>query len=184
MAPEYVTKTCYGNYSSLSREYCVLDYSLRIEVPEYDGPFLKPHVSCSIAQVRKEINRLWSNCCLSYAVQVRGKIVYINKIYTHRNITIYFWKTARRNRLQQICSPRTCWERAKYVYIYIVAQRIIFFLACIFFYKVFLSLTGIVQHHVEYITCPSVTAFYTSGYYLLSGWTKPACAIGEVLIAV
>ncbi|XP_012063545.1 PREDICTED: FAST kinase domain-containing protein 5, partial [Atta cephalotes] len=42
MAPEFVTKTCNGNYHFLSREYLVLDYSLRIEVPEYDGPFLKP----------------------------------------------------------------------------------------------------------------------------------------------
>lgn len=182
MAPEYVTKTCHGNYSSLSREYCVLDYSLRIEVPEYDGPFLKPHVSCSIAQVRKEINRLWSNC-LSHVVQIRGKIVYINKILYSQKYYDLFLKTgsADSTPANMLSSDvlGTC-----QVCIYIVAQRIIFFLACIFFYKVFLSLTGIVQHHVGYITCPSVTAFYTSGYYFLSGWAKPACAIGEVLIAV
>ncbi|XP_012530877.1 uncharacterized protein LOC105833583 [Monomorium pharaonis] len=48
MTPEYVIKTCFGNYKYLSREYCVLDYGLRIEVPEYDGPFLKPNVRTSI----------------------------------------------------------------------------------------------------------------------------------------
>ncbi|KYN06823.1 PREDICTED: FAST kinase domain-containing protein 5, mitochondrial [Cyphomyrmex costatus] len=44
MAPEFVTRTCQGDYHFLSREYLVLDYSLRIEIPEYDGPFLKPTV--------------------------------------------------------------------------------------------------------------------------------------------
>ncbi|KAL6259176.1 hypothetical protein P5V15_009097 [Pogonomyrmex californicus] len=44
MAPEFVIKTCRGNYHYISREYCVLDYSLQIEVPEYDGPFLKPNI--------------------------------------------------------------------------------------------------------------------------------------------
>jgi len=52
MAPEYVSKTCRGNYNHLSREYCVLDYSLRIEVPEYDGPFLKPNVRNLLEKVR------------------------------------------------------------------------------------------------------------------------------------
>lgn len=51
MAPEFVTKTCHGNYHSLSREYLVLDYSLRIEVPEYDGPFLKPTLRSFLEKV-------------------------------------------------------------------------------------------------------------------------------------
>lgn len=58
MAAEFITKTCQGNYRFLSREYCILDYGLRIEVPEYDGPFLKPYICSFITQVRKEINRL------------------------------------------------------------------------------------------------------------------------------
>ncbi|EFN63850.1 FAST kinase domain-containing protein 5 [Camponotus floridanus] len=41
MAPSYLHKICKGNYIELSREYSVLDYSLRLEVPEYNGPFLK-----------------------------------------------------------------------------------------------------------------------------------------------
>ncbi|TGZ49278.1 uncharacterized protein [Temnothorax longispinosus] len=45
MAPEHVNKTCSGNYHHLSREYCMLDYGLRVEVPEYDGPLLKPSIS-------------------------------------------------------------------------------------------------------------------------------------------
>jgi len=52
MAPEYVNKICYGNYNHLSREYCVLDYSLQIEVPEYDGPFLKPNIRNLLEKVR------------------------------------------------------------------------------------------------------------------------------------
>jgi len=51
MAPEFVTKTCQGNYHFLSREYLVLDYSLRIEVPEYDGPFLKPTLRSFLEKV-------------------------------------------------------------------------------------------------------------------------------------
>lgn len=42
MSPEYIHASSKGNYHVLSREYCVLDYGLKVEVPEYDGPFLKP----------------------------------------------------------------------------------------------------------------------------------------------
>ncbi|XP_011880292.1 PREDICTED: FAST kinase domain-containing protein 5 isoform X2 [Vollenhovia emeryi] len=45
MAPEYLSMACNRNYRDLSREYCVLDYGLRVEVPEYTGPFLKPSIS-------------------------------------------------------------------------------------------------------------------------------------------
>lgn len=58
MAPEYMNKTCRGDRHLLSREYIVLDYSLRVEVPEYDGPFLKPTTCSLLEQVRKEITRL------------------------------------------------------------------------------------------------------------------------------
>lgn len=44
MSPEHLDKICHGNYTYLTREYCVLDYSLRLEVPEYNGPFLKSSV--------------------------------------------------------------------------------------------------------------------------------------------
>lgn len=57
MAPEHMNKTCFGNHHQLSREYIVLDYSLRIEVPEYNGPFLKPTTCSLLEEVRKEINR-------------------------------------------------------------------------------------------------------------------------------
>ncbi|EZA53791.1 hypothetical protein DMN91_012094 [Ooceraea biroi] len=42
MMPEFISNTCNNNYRNLTREYCVLDYSLRVEVPEYDGLLLKP----------------------------------------------------------------------------------------------------------------------------------------------
>ncbi|KAL0102099.1 hypothetical protein PUN28_018564 [Cardiocondyla obscurior] len=49
MDPVFVNKICRSNYQYLSREYCVLDYGLRIEVPEYDGPFLKSSI-CSFLE--------------------------------------------------------------------------------------------------------------------------------------
>lgn len=54
MAPEFVTKICHGNYHLLSREYLMLDYSLQIEVPDYDGPFLKPTVRNFLGKVSKK----------------------------------------------------------------------------------------------------------------------------------
>lgn len=57
MAPEFVTKICHGNYHLLSREYLMLDYSLQIEVPDYDGPFLKP-------TVRNFLGKKYYDCCL------------------------------------------------------------------------------------------------------------------------
>ncbi|KAL6438043.1 hypothetical protein ACFW04_004361 [Cataglyphis niger] len=44
MAREHLDKICNGNYTRLTREYCVLDYSLRLEVSDYNGPFLKPSI--------------------------------------------------------------------------------------------------------------------------------------------
>lgn len=53
MLPAYVNKICYGNYRHLSREYSVLDYGLRIEVPEYDGPLLAPTIRDFLEKVRE-----------------------------------------------------------------------------------------------------------------------------------
>lgn len=53
MSPEYIHKTCSGNYRYFSREYCVLDYSLQLEVPEYDGPFLKPEQRSFMTKVHR-----------------------------------------------------------------------------------------------------------------------------------
>lgn len=44
MTREHLDKICHGQYIYLTREYCVLDYSLRLEVPDYNGPFLKPSI--------------------------------------------------------------------------------------------------------------------------------------------
>lgn len=55
MAPKYIHKICNGNYTRLSREYCVLDYSLQVEVPEYNGPFLQSSLRSFLEKVCKEI---------------------------------------------------------------------------------------------------------------------------------
>ncbi|XP_012223331.1 FAST kinase domain-containing protein 5, mitochondrial [Linepithema humile] len=49
MTPAFINKVCYNNHRFLTAEYCVLDYSLRLEVPEYQGPFLKP-ATCSFLE--------------------------------------------------------------------------------------------------------------------------------------
>lgn len=54
MTPMFVHNTCSGNYRYIPREYCVLDYSLRVDMPEYDGPFLKPEMRNFIAKVCRE----------------------------------------------------------------------------------------------------------------------------------
>jgi len=54
MIPEFFSKMCKNNYQFLTREYCVLDYSLQVEVPEYDGPFLKPIIRNMLEKVCKE----------------------------------------------------------------------------------------------------------------------------------
>lgn len=54
MAPKYLHKICNGNYTYLSREYSVLDYSLRLEVPEYNGLFLKSSLCSFLDKVCKE----------------------------------------------------------------------------------------------------------------------------------
>ncbi|KMQ93667.1 fast kinase domain-containing protein 5 [Lasius niger] len=48
MGQEHLEKV-YRNWRYLTREYCVLDYSLRLEVPEYNGPFLKPS-TCNLLE--------------------------------------------------------------------------------------------------------------------------------------
>jgi len=55
MTPEFSSKTCKNNYHFLTREYCVLDYSLQVEVPEYDGPLLKPTIRNMLEKVYKEV---------------------------------------------------------------------------------------------------------------------------------
>ncbi|KAG5317022.1 FAKD5 protein, partial [Acromyrmex heyeri] len=76
MAPEFVTKTCHGNYHFLSREYLVLDYSLQIEVPEYDGPFLKPIV-------RNFLEKKYYDLCLkTNSSSTRGSMLFSNVLAT------------------------------------------------------------------------------------------------------
>lgn len=71
MSPEHMNKICHGNYIYLSREYCVLDYSLRLEVPEYNGPFLKPSV-CQFLEKKyfKEF------CQTGLAESTRGNLLF------------------------------------------------------------------------------------------------------------
>jgi len=52
------------------------------------------------------------------------------------------------------------------------------------YYKVFLSLTEIVQHYNGHIGHSCVTTLYAAGHYLLSRRAKSACAIREILIAI
>lgn len=40
MEPEYVTKAYKYNLSLLSNEFLIIDCSLKIELPDYTGPFL------------------------------------------------------------------------------------------------------------------------------------------------
>jgi len=56
MRSEFINKFSCNNYRSLSVEYCVLDYSLRLEVPEYQGPFLKPTICSFLENVCQKIN--------------------------------------------------------------------------------------------------------------------------------
>ncbi|XP_032677361.1 uncharacterized protein LOC116846978 [Odontomachus brunneus] len=44
MMPEQIHKSCHGQFHSVSREYLVLDCSLQVEVPHYDGHLLRPYV--------------------------------------------------------------------------------------------------------------------------------------------
>lgn len=55
MAPEYVSKTCRSNY--FPREYLVLNNSLLLEAPSYDGPFLKSDLKLLLEKKDDEIFR-------------------------------------------------------------------------------------------------------------------------------
>lgn len=76
MTPEFINRICYNNPRLLSAEYCVLDCSLRLEVPEYQGPFLKPTTCNFLEKVRKRINQWFVISFFSFIYTIGFRYIY------------------------------------------------------------------------------------------------------------
>lgn len=49
--PDFINKYCCNNIHQLERDYLVIDTSIGIEHPEYDGPRLRPDISKLLIKV-------------------------------------------------------------------------------------------------------------------------------------